>query len=332
MLGLFELQVPAALATRLQAVGGRGVLGLLLMGMVSGLVASPCVAAPLAGILTFVAVTGNAVTGFLLLFAFSWGMGLLLIVAGTSAGALKALPKSGEWMVGVKHLFGFVLLGAAAYFVRTLLPELVYYLVQAALLIAAGVALGALESLPPSPGAILRAKRALAIVLVVLGCYVTVGTLHARGILLPRPLAPAAVAPAASPPAEIRWQSDIKQAFALAQRERRLVLLDFRADWCAACLEMEERVYPDPRVVQAVSRFVPLRVDMTDAGKEAEALGEKYQVAGLPAVVIARPTGELVTSVLGALETGDLLEFLRKVDAPTAGPSTGGPTSPQNRR
>jgi len=327
MLGLFDLQIPPALATRLQSVGGKGVVGVVLMGMVSGIVASPCVAAPLAGILAFVAVTGDALKGFILLFTFAWGMGLLLIVVGTSAGALKSLPRSGEWMVDVKRLFGFLLIGVSLYFVRSLVPELVYHLGLALCTIAAGVAFGALDSLPvgPSPG--LRAKRGIAVVVMVVGFYVLIGTLWSRNVLLPaRPKAESATATAAAPPARIEWRADIKQAFAQARAEGKQVLADFGAEWCTACKEMEEKSFPRTEVVDAASAYVPLRVDVTELSKEEDDLQKKWHVVGYPTVVIAEADGKLVRSVAGFQSPEALVAFLKQGQAPPGQAGSSAPT------
>jgi thiol:disulfide interchange protein DsbD len=332
MLGLFDLQIPSGLATKLQSVGGKGVVGVVLMGMVSGIVASPCVAAPLAGILAFVAVTGDALKGFLLLFTFAWGMGLLLIVVGTSAGALKSLPRSGEWMVEVKHLFGFLLIAVALYFVRTLVPELVYHLGLALCVIAAGIAFGALDSLPTSPGPGLRAKRGIALLILVIGFYVLVGTLWSRNVLLPaRPKAEQTAATGAGPAGRIEWQTDIRQAFAQARSEHKRIFADFGAEWCAACKEMEEESFPRKEVVAAASGYVPLRVDVTDLSEEEDELQRKWDVVGYPTLVVAEADGTLVRSVAGLQTPEVLVAFLQEGPTPATetGPSAPTPEPPR---
>jgi len=319
MFGLYEIQVPPALAARLQSVGGTGVLGILLMGMVSGIVASPCTAAPLAGILAFVAATGNAPIGFLLLFVFAWGMGLLLIVVGTSAGALKSLPKSGQWMVDFQYLFGFVFIGAALYFVRTFIPEVVYFLGLSTCVVAGGIAFGALDSLPTDPGAGLRVKKGAALAITVLGFYMLLGTLSSRGLLLP-PRAPSESVPggaggATSGP-RVEWQTDIESAFETARREDRLVLIDFRADWCELCKEMEQETFPRPDFIDEASRFVPLRVDVTTLEEDEEALTDKYNVPGYPTLVVAMGDGEMVGSSYGYEGPEYVLDFLQSAQFP----------------
>jgi thiol:disulfide interchange protein DsbD len=314
MFGLYEIQVPPALATRLQAVGGAGVLGILLMGMVSGIIASPCTAAPLAGILTFVAATGDVLKGFSLLFVFAWGMGLLLIVVGTSAGTLKSLPKSGQWMVHFRHLFGFVFLGVALYFIRTLIPDLAYFIGLSACTIAGGIALGALDSLPTDPGAGLKTKKGAALAITVLGFYMLLGTLWSRGLLLPpRPPAQAIVVGDREPVVEagIQWQTDIEGAFKTARDGGKPVLIDFRADWCDLCEEMEKEAFPRPDVIDAASRFVPLRVDVTNLEEEEKALVGKYDLVGYPTLVVATGDGELVDSVYGYEGPEHVRDFLQ---------------------
>jgi len=325
MLGLYELQLPPALAARLGAVGGRGFLGVLLMGMVSGLVASPCTAAPLAGILTYVAVQANPLMGFLLLFSFAWGMGLLLLVVGTSAGALTRLPRSGDWMLDVKRLFGFIFLAVAAYFIRTLVPEMIYYLAIAACLVAGGIAFGALDSLTePSTGR--RLRKGVGVMLMVLGFYLLLGTLWNHGVFLPerpgvpQPVAAGIPAPsggeeaAAAGPA-LTWQSDIFSAFETSRTEKRQVLMDWTADWCTACKEMEKEAFSRPDVRTALDQYVLLRVDVTETSTQEENLGKKYGFVGPPTLVVADGDGVAVGKLEGYENPKAILAFLEEPES-----------------
>jgi len=317
MLGLFELQLPPSLATRLNAIGGKGLLGVLLMGMVSGLVASPCTAAPLAGILAYVAVQGKPVTGFVLLFSFAWGMGLLLIAVGTSAGVLTRLPRSGEWMLDVKRLFGFIFLGVAAYFIRTLVPEMVYFVAIAACLIAGGIAFGALDAIPePTTGR--RLRKGAGVVLMVLGFYVLLGTLWNHGALLPeRPIAaPAAAgaspAEATGQPAEpLPWKTDVFGAFEAARASDRRVLMDWTAEWCDICKEMEKEAFPRPDIREALAQFELLRVDVTDIDAKEEKLAEKYKFLAPPTLIVADGDGVAIGKLEGYEGPEALLAFLQ---------------------
>ncbi len=332
MLGLFELQVPPAIANKLQSVGGTGLLGILLMGMVSGIVASPCTAAPLAGILLYVATEGSAFTGFILLFTYAWGMGLLLIAVGTSAGALKSMPKSGTWMIDVQKLFGFLMIGVAFYFIRTLVPDIVYYIGLSACMIAGGVAFGALDSLPENPGGGARFKKGVALVTMVLGLYVLIGSLATHRVLLPEQPAVAATGvagpvgpggPVTPTRIEIDWETDIEAAFARAEAEGKRVFIDFGADWCEACHEMDKDAFPRQDIVAAAAGFVALKVDMTEVSEEEGVLEEKYQVLGLPHLVIADADREEIAAATSYDDGPDgVLAFLQ---ANAFGEGTDGP-------
>jgi len=325
MFGLFELQLPPALATRLNAVGGRGFLGVLLMGMVSGLVASPCTAAPLAGILTYVAVEANPRMGFLLLFSFAWGMGLLLIVVGTSAGAVSRLPRSGDWMVDVKRLFGFIFLAVAVYFIRTLVPEMIYFLAIAACLIAGGIAFGALDSIPePTTGR--RLRKGVGVLLMVLGFYILLGTLWNHGVFLPeRPAVSAPVAagvlaggetagpaPAAAP---LKWETDVFGAFEQARTGDRRVLIDWWAEWCTTCEEMEKEAFARPDIRKALGEYVLLRVDVTELDAKEEKLADKYKFFAPPTLIVADGDGKAVGKLEGYENPGAVLAFLEKPES-----------------
>jgi thiol:disulfide interchange protein DsbD len=320
MLGLYDLQLPSSVATRLNAIGGKGFAGVLLTGMVSGLVASPCTAAPLAGILALIAKQGDPLRGLLLLFTFAWGMGLLLIVVGTSAGALKRLPKSGAWMEDIKRLFGFAFIGVAAYFIRTYIPEPAYHLVLAGCLVAGGVAFGALDSLPAEPTTGARLKKGVGLVLAVLGLYLLVGTLWTRGVLLPAPVRTAAGtgdSTDGSPPpvAEVKWETDVQAALARAKAEDRRVLMQFTAEWCEYCKQMERESLPKAEVKAALAAYIPVRVDVTEPDAATDQLASKYDVLGPPVFLTVEGDGTEVARLDGYADTDALLAFLRDPEA-----------------
>ncbi|MGQ9730894.1 MAG: protein-disulfide reductase DsbD family protein [Candidatus Zipacnadales bacterium] len=334
MFGLYELQLPSSVAAKLHTIGGQGIIGVLLMGMVSGLVASPCTAAPLAGILTVIAVQGDPLSGFAFLFSFAWGMGLLLLMVGGFSGLLNRLPKSGAWMMDVRYLFGFVFLAAAAYFARTLLPDLAYRLILAGCLIGGGVVFGALDSLPPNPGGGLRTKRGLAVLILVLGFYMLLGTLWTRGLLLPHspespallaevsPKQPGGGAPTGALAREIAWQTDIDVAFEIAAREAKPIFMDWTADWCSICQEVERNAFSRTDVRQALATYVPLRIDATELNEQEQELAEKYGYLAPPMFAIVTPTGDLIAKQEGYERVDELLAFL---NAPASGANSAAP-------
>lgn len=331
MFGVYELQVPASVATKLGSIGGRGFMGVLLMGMISGLVASPCTAAPLAGILTFVAVEGSPVIGFLLLFAFAWGMGLLLIVVGTFSGALARLPRSGVWMLDVKRLFGFVFLAVAAYFVRILMPAMVYHIIIALCLIGAGIAFGALDSIPqPSTGQ--RIKKGLAFLTMVLGFYVLLGTLWAKRIWLPEQPAVSVATKVSTenvPLAEakpLEWTTDVYTAFEKARQESRHVLMDWSAEWCDECKKMEREAFSRPDIREAMERYVLLRVDVTELDTREEKLAQKYKFFAPPTLIVADGDGNQIGKLEGYDNPDTVLAFLKEPKVPAEDETASAPT------
>jgi len=273
MFNLYEVRTPASLTTRLergkQAGRGHGFWGALFIGAVSGLVASPCIGPLVLAILVVVAATGSVLLGFLYLFVFALGMGVLFVVIGTFSGILSSLPKSGGWMDGVRVLFGALILGASFYFAGLYLPRKVF--VGTALLVLWGVALfllfGARRhffSVPLRVTGILLAAAALALVL--LG--------------LPAPPERSAEGP---------WLPALQPAVARARTEGKPLLLDFRADWCVACVELEKETWPDPKVQEALKTLVPVRLDMTENSESNRATQRGFGVKGLPTVILLEP-------------------------------------------
>ncbi len=281
MFNLFEFKTPAFLTNRIertkQKSRGGGFVGAFFIGALSGLVASPCIGPLILAILVVVAATGSVLLGFLYLFAFALGMGVLFMVIGTFSGVLGSLPKSGGWMDGVRVFFGALILAAAFYFGGLYLPRPVFWT-------AAGLALGFLagylffganKHFFPVP------LRIAGLVL----CAVALGAIM--------PLLPPAVheSAAASPSAGVVWRNGLDGAFAAAKAEHKPVLLDFRANWCVACVELEKKTWPRPEVQAMLEKVVPVRMDMTDNTPRNRALQKKFGVIGLPTVILLSPEG-----------------------------------------
>ncbi|HUT36861.1 MAG TPA: cytochrome c biogenesis protein CcdA [Planctomycetota bacterium] len=306
-LGMFDvvtIQAPAFLGGLGDRVVGRkkGVVGVLLLGVVSGLAAGPCVAGPLLSVLTEIAAIGNRALGAAMMFALAWGMGLLLIVAGASTGLL---PKAGKWTLWVKHLIGFVLLWAALYFLRPVVRETAFWLGSAGLLVAGVVFLGGLDALTPESGFAARAKRVLGIAaLVVAGWCALVGLdLEPRAGVGPVP-------GTAQPDPFLHGDPDLfKEALAAGKP----IVLDFTAEWCGYCKVLDRTTFADPAVVAELKRFRALKIDY-DASRNAE-LVKRFDVPGPPLIVVLDSNGELVKK-LGYDEAKDpdkFAAFLKQV-------------------
>ena len=312
MFGAFELQLPASLQARLSTVGGAGRAGAFGMGLVAGIVAAPCTGPVLAAALAYVATKGSVAFGFGIMFAYALGIGLLFFLIGAFS---VSLPKSGAWMDTVKSLFGVALLAMAGVYLKDAFPGLkgLFSTARPAILAAAGVAaagvlLGALHGSFGGPWRE-RVAKGLGVAMTVLGLVYAVGAGAARRDALLAPLP---------------WAHSEPSALALARAEGRPVVIDFWADWCAACKELDRIAWAEPAVREELARrgFVLLKIDATEETPEVEALWEKYGILGMPTIVFidARgrelPASERVTSAIPGRE---MLKRLQAVDSPCAG-------------
>ncbi len=341
MFGAFELQAPQFMRDRLQGTGGArsGVAGVFAMGMVAGLVASPCVGPFLAALLVWVATTGNWVLGFVSLFTFGIGMGLLLIGVGTFPALLGSMPRSGGWMDTVKKGMGLLLLAMAFWFVRPgiFLPANVFYPLLGAATIIVGVFVGAFDALTAGAGWWERTRKGLGIIALVAGLYLLGGSLLADGPLqVPlsaRPVtatAPAAVAAAGNAPAatalpeKVQWDKvhtgqDVRTfldtQLAAAKAAGRPVMIDFWAEWCVYCKKLDKTVWNQPAIVAEAKRFVTVKIDATAPDDdEMAAIKAGWDVAGLPRVVFIDSRGEyLAGRSTGFVPAEQMLELMQGI-------------------
>jgi len=235
-------------------------------------------------------------------------MGEPLVVLGTFAGLIKALPRSGQWMVTVKHVFGFALLAVAVYFVGRgrIMPEAWFRALVGAFLLASGVFAGAFDGLAPASGWWLRAKKAAGLLLIAGAAWAFVSAAAPAILRTARPPGPAQGA-------GVQWLTSEPDAVARAQADKKPLLLFFMADWCAPCHEMLRTTFVDPRVVVESRRFVCARVDVTNSSDEAATqVRHKYGVYGAPTVVLVGTDGTCRFAA-GYLSADDLLPLLGAV-------------------
>ena len=290
--GLYTLQLPPALAQRLGRVGEGG-LGAFFMGLTMGLVAAPCVGPLIVALLVFVGSQQSVWLGFALFFALGIGMGAPYVLLAALAGRMRRLPRGGGWLLWVEHVLGFVLLGMALWFAAPLLPPGWTRFATAALLVAAAAVLGFRAA---EGGVGFRwARRALGVALVGL----------ALGGLFE--------ADAQSP---IPWKPFSDDAFARALAARRPVLLDFEADWCLPCREMERTTFRDPDVVRAAEPFAPFKVDVTLGDDDANAVMDRFAVSGVPTYVVLRPDGSEHERLVGFVSAERMRQALESLPPP----------------
>jgi thiol:disulfide interchange protein DsbD len=317
MFGFYELQLPTALQSKLSEEsghlqGGRGV-GVFLMGALSALIVGPCVAAPLAGALLYIGQTGDAILGGTALFVMALGMGVPLIAVGVAGGSL--LPKTGPWMEGVKKGFGVLLLATALWLVSPVIPAVVFMLGCAALLIIPAIYLHALDPLPPHAKGWQRFWKGIGIVMLLTGAALLIGALAGSRDPL-QPLAglrgQATATEAKKPPFEpIRSIAELDARLAAVDRP---VMLDFYADWCVSCKEMERYTFADPAVQARLAGFTLLKADVTGNTPEDKALLARFGLFGPPGIIFFSPGGKEVAGlrVVGYQEAATFLRTLDK--------------------
>jgi thiol:disulfide interchange protein DsbD len=286
MFGAFEIALPSGLQQRLSRVGGRGFMGAFMMGLVGGIIAAPCTGPPLLALLAYVTTTRDAGWGFITLATYGAGVGLpLWLLAAFSA----SMPRPGAWMDWVKSFFGILLFLASLYYLKNVVPALAHFtspsprfaIVMAAMIVG-GLALGAIHKTFYG-GALEKARKVFGVGLV------TVGLLGAINY-------------AFTPKGEIQlaWLTDETAALAQARAAGRPVLVDFSADWCTPCKELDVKVFSKREVAEVMTRFTLLRVDMSKANDEP-ALGEisrRYDAETLPAVRVVSPEGKILAKIV----------------------------------
>ena len=319
MFGFYDLRLPGFLHHRLHHAhrrlqGGR-VASVAAMGVLSAVIVSPCVAAPLAGALLYISQTRDVALGGAALFAMALGMGVPLIVVGVSEGAL--LPKAGAWMNGVKRFFGVLLLAVALWIVSPVVPAALQMLAWAALLIGSGIFLRAIDPLPAAASGWWRLWKTAGIALLAAGLALLVGALAGSRDPL-RPLAGLASrgAPAAAP---LPWM----RVASLGELEERLraggkpAMLDFYADWCVSCKEMEAYTFSDPRVRAKLEGVVLLQADVTAGSEAHRALLRRFALFGPPGIIFFDAQGREIKG-LRVIGYQDAERFLKTLSALTA--------------
>ncbi|MDH1521440.1 protein-disulfide reductase DsbD [Achromobacter mucicolens] len=323
MFDVFTFQMPsgiqAMLSDRSSRMPGGRYTGALVMGALSALIVGPCVAAPLAGALLYISQTGDVVLGGSALFAMAWGMGVPLLIVGASSSAL--LPKAGPWMDGVKRLFGMLLLATAWWMLIPVVPTWVQMTGWAFLAVVSAVMLRAFDALPPGAGAGRMFGKGLGLLLAVAAAAWLVGAASGgRDVLQPlshlaaRGEAPAAGGAAAREVQFTRVRSNAELDAVLAQSTRP-VMLDFYADWCVSCREMERFTFTDAGVAQRMAGMVLVQADVTANNADDRALLKRFRLFGPPGIMFFEPGGKEIAEarVVGFQDAKRFTESLDRV-------------------
>lgn len=325
MFGLFELKMPQAWQNKIgQAqshLKGGHLLNVLLLGVMSTLVVSPCLSAPLAGAMAFIAGTGEVFRGALALWVMGLGMGIPLILVGIFGN--QWLPRSGPWMSQVKHLFGLLLLGLAIWLLSRLYPGPVTLALWGALAILSALFLGALRQHHQHNGQ--RFAQALGIILLIYGIALWWGALSGHQNPL-RPLMGTPTLLSSSTPedrsySQTRWRhtDDIPTLERWIETADKPVMIDLYADWCVACQVMEHEVFPAPEVVQALSTFTPIRLDITKNNAPQQEWLAQHQLFGPPSLLFFMHGQEQRQwRIMGEVGANRLAKHLNTINKPSS--------------
>jgi len=302
MFGFYDLKLPQSFEDKMlntsNKLKGGHFFGVFVMGALSALIVSPCVAAPLAGALIYIGQTHNVFLGGVGLFALAIGMGMPLLLIGASAGSL--LPKTGDWMNAVRNFFGVLMLGMAIWLISPVIPVSIQLGLWAALLIVTAVYHNALDNLPAHASTYAKLWKGVAVFLLIFGVALFIGALSGAKSPL-QPLSNFTLAKAGQ--SKSLASLAFTRVASIAELEQKLaasnqpVMLDFYADWCVACKELEQLTFSDPKVQQQLKNTTLLQVDVTANSDEDKALLKKFGLFGPPGIAFFNGQGKEMTTL-----------------------------------
>ncbi|MBD9357556.1 protein-disulfide reductase DsbD [Methylomonas albis] len=321
MFGFYHLELPKSLQSALHHSSDKhrdgSYLGAGIMGALSSLIVGPCVAAPLAAALIYIGQTGDVVLGGSALFVMAMGMGAPLLLLGASAG--KLLPRAGDWLNATKAVFGVAMLAVAVWMLSRILPVAVTMFLWSLLLVTSAIFLGAIDGLPEAASGWRKLWKGLGIIMLVFGILQLIGLSAGNGNPL-QPLQGMSLGVQAQPVQGLDFQrvasvTELEQRVEQASVSGKSVMLDFYAEWCVSCKEMEAYTFTDPQVKQQLANFVVLQADVTANNEADKALLKRFELIGPPGIIFFGTDGRerAAQRVIGYQDAATFLKTLQQL-------------------
>jgi len=290
MFGVYEFKLPDALVAKAGGAKG-GMYGAFFMGLTLGIVAAPCIGPFVLGLVTHVATKQDPIYGFIMFFVLALGLGTPYLFLAIFSGKIKSLPRAGEWMIGVEHIFGLILVGMAIYFILPLIPKDIAGFVLPAYMIIAGVYILFFEKKAKNVKGFQIFKTIFSVLIIGIAVYA----------LIP------------SDTKSIAWQPYSEEA--VAEISKRGVIIDFYADWCIPCKELDAFTFSDPEVIKVSEEFETYKADLTETlSPEVEQLRDNYKIIGVPTVLVLNSKGKEVERITGFVTADEFLKIISNVE------------------
>jgi thiol:disulfide interchange protein DsbD len=292
MFGVYEFKLPDALVMKAGGAKG-GLYGAFFMGLTMGIVAAPCIGPFVLGLVTLVGAKGDPFYGFIMFFSLAVGLGLPYLFLAIFSGKIKSLPRAGVWMEGVKHIFGFILLGMAFYFIAPLLPKEVNYYLLPAFIIVAALYLLIIDKMGNNIKGFFIFKTAFSILMIALAGY----------MLVP------------SEKESIAWEKFEYASYEESLGSNKKMIIDFYADWCIPCKELDALTFSDPNIIAMTKDFDSYKVDMTKSiSDETDALRKRFDIKGMPTVLIIDSNGKEAARITGFVDAKEFATIINKIN------------------
>lgn len=315
MFGLYEIRVPTSLSN-FAGQTKQGYFGTLFMGLTVGIIAAPCIGPFVLALFTYVGEKADPTLGFLMFFVLSLGLGLPFVFLAMFSGMVNRIPRSGAWMIWVRKIFGFILIAVAFYFLDPLIgSDLWYFSLLAVTFLFGGIYLAWIESTQTTGKVFPLVRNIVGILFVVVGVFFWVSSVEAYVDSRLKEFQARLGEEGATFSNEINWRAYSPQAIDLAQQQGKPMMIDFYADWCIPCKELDKFTFTDPQVIEKSQNFIMVKADLTKSGSpEVEQLKEEYKIKGVPTLVFVDSNNQEIpgTRVLGYINADEFLKIMAR--------------------